>query len=140
MAVAYVDGSYNINTQRFGYGVVLFTEQTDEDGNPVTVQLSKSFSEPELAEMRNVAGEIMGAAQAMKSAAARGYKELVIYHDYEGIAKWCTGEWKAKKKWTQKYRDFYQEMSRVLHITFVKVDAHYYSLKEIRFEFKKSEQ
>ncbi len=124
MSVAYVDGSYNINTKRFGYGVVLFTEETAEDGSPVTVQLSKSFSEPELAEMRNVAGEIMGAAQAMKSAAARGYKDLVIYHDYEGIAKWCTGEWKAKKKWTQKYRDFYREMSKSLNITFVKVEAH----------------
>ena len=70
MSVAYVDGSYNINTKRFGYGVVLFTEETAEDGSPVTVQLSKSFSEPELAEMRNVAGEIMGAAQVSTAATA----------------------------------------------------------------------
>ena len=87
MPKAYVDGSYNINTKRFGYGVVLFTDRVGEDGEPEIIKLSKGFDEPELAEMRNVAGEIMGSAQAMKSAAARGLKELVIYHDYEGIAK-----------------------------------------------------
>ncbi len=124
MAKAYVDGSYNINTQRFGYGVVLFTDKINEDGSPETIELSKGFSEPELAEMRNVAGEIMGAAQAMKSASARGIRELVIYHDYEGIAKWCTGEWKAKKKWTKKYKAFYDEMAKNMRISFVKVEAH----------------
>ena len=124
MPIAYVDGSYNINTQRFGYGVVLFTGAVNEDGSPEIVQLSKGFSEPELAEMRNVAGEIMGAAQAMKSAQARGIKEFVIYHDYEGIAKWCTGEWKTKKKWTKKYKAFYDEISKNMKISFVKVEAH----------------
>ena len=124
MPKAYVDGSYNIKTKRFGYGVVLFTDRMTEAGEPEVIKLSKGFSEPELAEMRNVAGEIMGSAQAMKSAAARGLKELVIYHDYEGIAKWCTGEWKTKKKWTQKYKAFYEEMSKTLRISFVKVEAH----------------
>lgn len=124
MAKAYVDGSYNVKTGRFGYGVVLFTGAVKEDGSPEIIELSKSFDEPELAEMRNVAGEIMGAAQAMKSAAARNLPELVIYHDYEGIAKWCTGEWKTKKKWTKKYKAFYDEMSQQLSISFVKVEAH----------------
>ena len=124
MPKAYVDGSYNINTKRFGYGVVLFTDRVGEDGEPEIIKLSKGFDEPELAEMRNVAGEIMGSVQAMKSAAARGLKELVIYHDYEGIAKWCTGEWKAKKKWTQKYKAFYEEMSKQIQISFIKVEAH----------------
>lgn len=124
MAKAYVDGSYNIRTQRFGYGVVLFTDRVLENGEPEILKLSKSFSDPELAQMRNVAGEIMGAGQAMKSAAARNLPELTIYHDYEGIAKWCTGEWKAKKTWTKKYKAFYEEMSKTMKIRFVKVEAH----------------
>ena len=123
-AVAYVDGSYNVSTKRFGYGIVLFTDAFNADGTPQEIRMSKAFSHEELAEMRNVAGEIMGAAQAMKTAKALGLKELTIYHDYEGIAKWCTGEWKAKKKWTQKYKAFYEEMSRQLKISFVKVEAH----------------
>lgn len=124
MPCAYVDGSYNIATKQFGYGVVFFTDNVNEDGEADFFTLSKSFSEPELAKMRNVAGEIMGAAQAMKSARARGYKSIIIYHDYEGIAKWCTGEWQTKKTWTKKYKDFYDEISKDLSVTFKKVEAH----------------
>lgn len=86
--------------------------------------MSKAFSHEELAEMRNVAGEIMGAAQAMKTAKALGLKELTIYHDYEGIAKWCTGEWKTKKEWTKKYKAFYDEISQDITVSFQKVEAH----------------
>ena len=123
-ATAYVDGSYNIATKCFSYGIVFFTGAVDKNGNRQELHYSQSFSHPELAEMRNVAGEIMGAAQAMKIASKLGIRELVIYHDYEGIAKWCTGEWKAKKTWTQKYRDFYKELSKTVHISFVKVKGH----------------
>lgn len=118
---AYVDGSYNVTTSRFGYGVVLFYT---EGGEEKTLQLSKGFSNPELAQMRNVAGEIMGAGEAMKRAKEMGIKELTIYHDYEGISKWCTGEWKTKKTWTKKYKAFYDEISKDVKVKFIKVLAH----------------
>lgn len=123
-AVAYVDGSYDINTRRFSYGIVFFTGARDALGNQQELHYCRAFSHSELAEMRNVAGEIMGAAQAMKIAQKLGIGELTIYHDYEGIARWCTGEWKAKKTWTQKYRDYYKEVSRDVRISFVKVRGH----------------
>ncbi len=118
---AYVDGSYNVATEMFGYGVVLFYTL---DGEEKVLELSKGFSNPELAQMRNVAGEIMGAGEAMKRAKEMGIKELTIYHDYEGISKWCTGEWKAKKTWTKKYKAFYDEISKDVQIKFEKVLAH----------------
>lgn len=121
---AYVDGSYNIRTKRFGYGVVLFTDKISADGTPEILQLYKGFSNPELAEMRNVAGEIMGAGEAMKRARDMGAKELTVYHDYEGISKWCSGEWKTKKKWTQKYKAFFDEISKDVNVKFIKVEAH----------------
>ena len=123
-AVCYVDGSYNVNTGCFAYGIVFFTGAVDKDGNKQELHYSRAFSHQELSEMRNVAGEIIGAAQAMKIARTLGVKDLVIYHDYEGIAKWCTGEWKAKKTWTRKYRDFYNEIIQDVNITFVKVKGH----------------
>lgn len=123
-ATAYVDGSYNIRTKQFSYGIVFFTGAVDSDGNRQELHFSKAFDHEEMAEMRNVAGEITGAAQAMKIAGKLGISELCIYHDYEGVAKWCTGEWKAKKPWTQKYRDFYLQMSETVQITFVKVRGH----------------
>ena len=123
-ATAYVDGSYNIETKRFSYGIVFFTGRINPDGTPEEFHLSKSFANPELAEMRNVAGEIMGAAQAMKSAKEAGIKSITIHHDYEGIAKWCTGEWKAKKVWTKKYKAFYDDIIKDLDVEFVKVKGH----------------
>lgn len=121
-AVAYVDGSFRESTGKFSYGVVFFAD--DEEGTLREHHFSRSFSDPELLEMRNVSGEIMGAAQAMKTAAAMGLKELTIYHDYEGIAKWCQGLWKANKPWVKKYKAFYDEMSKVLKINFIKVKGH----------------
>ena len=123
-AAAYVDGSYNIRTRHFSYGIVFFTGAVDSEGNRQELHFSKEFDHPELAEMRNVAGEIMGAAEAMKMADKLSIKELTIYHEYEGISKWCTGEWKAKKTWTQKYRDFYRNISKNVNINFVKVKGH----------------
>ena len=123
-ATAYVDGSYNVRTGAFSYGIVFFTGAVDKEGNRQELHYSKAFTHPELSDMRNVAGEIMGAAQAMKIANLLHIPELTIYHDYEGIAKWCTGEWKTKKTWTKKYKDFYQQMSQTVHITFIKVKGH----------------
>ena len=45
-ATAYVDGSYNIATKEFGYGVVMFH-------NGEELHMSKSFSDAEMASMRN---------------------------------------------------------------------------------------
>ena len=74
--------------------------------------------------MRNVAGEIMGAGEAMKMAREQGIRKITIYHDYEGIAKWCTGEWKANKPWTKAYKKFYDEITASVRVDFVKVPAH----------------
>ncbi len=116
-AVAYVDGSYNIETQNFGCGVVIF-----HDGIETT--FSRSFSDPLLASMRNVAGEIEGAKLAMQFCIDNGIKELDIYYDYEGVEKWCTGEWKTNKEGTIAYKRFYDEAGKYVKISFNKVRGH----------------
>ncbi len=115
--IAYVDGSYDASTHRFSYGVVLFF--TDRE-----VEISGALEDPELADMRNVAGEIYGAMEAMDYALSKGMNYLRIYHDYEGIAKWPLRSWKAKKKGTQDYVAFYDKKVSDLNIDFVKVRAH----------------
>jgi len=116
-AIAYVDGSFSEGSGLFSYGVVFFYAEEE-------LHFSQSFNEPDLLSMRNVAGEIMGAGQAMKAARKLGCRKLSIFHDYEGIAKWCTGEWKANKDWTKAYKRFYDEVSSEIEITFSKVKAH----------------
>ena len=45
-------------------------------------------------------------------------------YDYEGIAKWCTGEWKTKKEGTAAYKRFYDGIKDRLQVRFVKVKGH----------------
>ena len=115
--VAYVDGSFNVATGEFSYGVVMF-----HNGQEHT--FSKSFSNPELASMRNVAGEIKGAEAAMEYAYKNGMTTLTIYHDYEGISKWPLRLWTANKEGTKAYQQYYDEIKKYGDIKFVKVKGH----------------
>ena len=49
----YVDGSYHAGTKEFSYGMVVLIDGREE-------KFSQKMSDPELAQMRNVAGEIKG--------------------------------------------------------------------------------
>ena len=85
---------------------------------------NKSFSDPELASMRNVAGEIKGAEAAMEYAYKNGMKSLTIYHDYEGISKWPLRLWAANKEGTKAYQQYYDEIKKYVDVKFVKVKGH----------------
>ncbi len=115
--IAYVDGSYNIATGEYGSGAILITSKGE-------VSLSEKGNDESLASMRNVAGEIKGAEAAMRYAFDNGYKSLTIYHDYEGISKWCQGLWKRNKEGTIAYKEMYDILSKEVNIDFVKVKGH----------------
>ena len=114
---AYVDGSYNAVTGEYSYGVVMFH-------NGQELHFSEKYNDEELATMRNVAGEIKGAEAAMAYAYENGLKELHIYHDYEGIAKWPLRQWQANKEGTIAYREFYDKIVTKVKVHFVKVKGH----------------
>ena len=61
---------------------------------------------------------------AVKWAITNGYSEIEIRYDYEGIAKWITGEWKAKNELTKKYVVAMNEWKKSIQISFYKVVAH----------------
>ncbi len=122
---AYVDGSFDASTGRYAYGIVLLTDTEEKLVNGVG-------DNEDAAKMRNVAGELSGAMYAMKYAANHGFQRLVIFHDYEGIAKWAEDEWKTNLDCTQKYKLFCIGMRNRLDIRFQKVAAHtgnYYNEK-----------
>lgn len=116
-AIAYVDGSYDNSAKAFAYGVVLFHNGREE-------HFSGKMNDPELIEMRNVAGEIKAAEAAMQYCLDHDIRSIHIYHDYEGIAKWCTGEWKANKVGTKAYQAFYLGIQSALQVRFIKVKGH----------------
>lgn len=115
--VAYVDGSYKADTKEFSYGAVIFV-----NGNQI--EMCKSYDKAEYAELRNVAGEIVGAGKVMEYCIENGIDKLDLYHDYTGIAKWCTGEWEATKTVTKRYKEFYDSIKDKLDVRFVKVKGH----------------
>ncbi len=116
-ATAYVDGSYDSETKEFSYGMVFFYGGEE-------LHFSQKYNDSDLATMHNVAGVIKGAEAAMKRCLDNNIPSVTIYHDYEGIAKWCTGEWQAKKTGTIAYAEIYREASAKVRIVFAKVKGH----------------
>ena len=117
IAEAWVDGSFNPADEIYGWGAYICC-------GGETFELSGTGWEPEMASMRNVAGEITASEETIRWAIAREIRTVVIYHDYEGIAKWCTGEWKTNKEGTIRYKAFYESVKDRLNIQFVKVKGH----------------
>lgn len=116
-AEAYVDGSYNSETNEFSYGMVILL-------NGEELKYAEKYDDKELATMHNVAGEIKGAEAAMRYAVENSLASIIIYHDYEGIAKWCLGEWKVNKEGTKAYKGYYESIKDKVSISFVKVTGH----------------
>lgn len=114
---AYVDGSYEKHTKRYSFGCVFLLPDK-------MVTKSASGSDPELAALHNVAGEILGAMYAMRIAVESEYDYSDLYCDYEGLEKWATTAWRAKNSVTQRYVQFFSRISKTLTVRFHKVAAH----------------
>lgn len=114
---AFVDGSYNVATQVYGYGGFLIHNGEKEI-------LQGAGDEEEMASMRNVAGEVLGSMAAIERAVELGLSEITIYYDYMGIEMWATGAWKRNKKGTIAYYDYICSVRDKIAIHFVKVKGH----------------
>ena len=115
--IAYVDGSYNAKTKTYGYGAIIFTKDD-------CLEFNGYGNDPELAEMRNVSGELMGVMSAVDYGIEKGANTIKIYYDYMGIECWANKEWKANKTYTKDYVRFIEEKRKKICIKFVKVRAH----------------
>ena len=113
---AYVDGSFNSDTGVYGSAVIIL----DEEGNEI---LKNAFPGTQYNEMWQVAGELRAAIAAVTYAEEYLADSLLIRYDYEGIEKWATGEWRAKKEGSEKYVEFMQK-KRSMVIRFEHVRAH----------------
>lgn len=115
---AYTDGSFNVKTGVYGYGVVLIFH----DGTELVFK--GSDDKADVASMRNVAGELKGACVAMQYAYRNDYKRITVFHDYEGVSKWADNLWKANLEYTKKYADYVAVMRKKIDVKFSKVPAH----------------
>ena len=115
---AYVDGSFDPSIGKYAFGCILLTPEGE------IIRESGNGQDPESLAIRNVAGEMLGAMYAVQWAINHGYPSLTIYYDYEGIAKWAKGDWKAKNKRTQQYAEFMNGKRSYIQLSFQKVKAH----------------
>ncbi|MFM1524265.1 MULTISPECIES: ribonuclease H1 domain-containing protein [Helcococcus] len=115
--IAYVDGSYNINTGQFGYGVILIDRDQE-------ITFNEGIFDDELKNQRNVAGEVFGSMSAIQKAIELEKSKIYIHFDYMGIKAWALGEWKTNIQLTKDYKKFIDEKSSLIDIEFIKVKAH----------------
>lgn len=118
--VAYVDGSCLSDGTAYSSGVAIFD-------NLGVLKILESFkgTNPDYVTMRNVAGEILAASRAINYALQKEVSNLLICYDYEGIEKWCSGEWKARKNATISYRELYLlATQKGLTVKFKKIKSH----------------
>ncbi len=85
---------------------------------PAGEEFRKSGSgyDPEGVKIRNVAGEMLGAMNAVQWAKEHEYPAVEIRYDYEGVEKWVTGVWRAKTPLTSKYAAHMQEAAEQIKI------------------------
>lgn len=99
-AILYTDGSYNKGLGIYGCGMVLL----DMDGVEIT-RRNKSGIPSEGQNGWNINGEVAAAMMGIKLAIDLGYKNIKVYHDYEGVGKWPDNLWKANKPYTKDYAE-----------------------------------
>lgn len=117
--VAFTDGSFDKDLKRYSYGVAFIRP----DGTEETVCGYGSNSE--YIESNNIIGEIFGVINALDWAISNGYEKIKIYHDYEGLSKWLSGEWSANKKASKMFVNLYKtKFEGFMQIEFVKVPGH----------------
>lgn len=116
----YVDGSYNLQSEKFSYGMVAVR-------NDVIEYMENGEAEDNSQkQLRQIAGELMGAIKAVEYAKLIGERKLVIFHDYEGIYHHAIGTWERKDSSSKEYYDKINSYINKdnMEIIFVKTDSH----------------
>lgn len=115
---AYVDGSYDAENKIYGSGIVIVTEKYGIHKKML------ANNDKDLAELRNVAGEIEAVKYVMNYAKEKMLNDITIYYDYMGIEAWATGNWQANLTYTKEYASFAKNIMRDVKVYFKKVKAH----------------
>lgn len=116
-AIAYTDGSYNATNCVCGYGCILITSNGEVE------LFGKARCSPnDMSTMRQIPGEIEAVKEAVIYCQKHNINDLVIYHDYTGVAEWALGHWQANHPITRSYQAFMQNID--IKVSFVKVAAH----------------
>lgn len=116
--VAYVDGSNLTGYTGYGSGAVILYN------NEILDELSFMGNDERFLQYKQVPGEVFATIKAAQWAVDRGYNDLTVYYDYNGISDWATETWKTTSDIAKLYVTELDALSSRLNITFKKVPAH----------------
>lgn len=114
----FVDGSYNPDTEQYGYGVYMSV-----NGKKRIL----SGSGPMLHGGRNVEGEVAAVMAGLQELRRQdvGFETVHIYHDYEGIGAWGRGDWAVNTPYGREYVDAVRAVIKGgMNLSFEHVKAH----------------
>ena len=115
----YVDGSYNVTTEKYSYGVVAVRNDI------VEYIESNAAKDNSKSNIRQIAGELEAAIKGVEYALSCNDKEVIIFHDYEGVAHHATGYWERREPSSvEYYKKMNELMNKGIEVIFVKVDSH----------------
>lgn len=114
----YVDGSFMLDKGNYSYGLVAI-----DDGKVIYKDNGVGYDEEAIA-LRNVSGEVLGAKKAVDFALNKGYKEVTIAYDYQGVESWALGTWKRNNRITIEYNTYMQEKMKSIKVNFKKIKGH----------------
>ncbi|KAF5057979.1 RNase LS, bacterial toxin [anaerobic digester metagenome] len=117
--VAFCDGSFDDTKKRYSYAALIIDPQMTEH------EICGSAKNEKYLSAKNVIGEILGAINAMDWAVSHSFEKLCIFHDYEGVCKWITGEWNANSDAAKMYVNIYNsKYNGIIDVSFKKVKGH----------------
>lgn len=117
--VAFTDGSFDKDLKRYSYGVqFIMPDGTEAD-------ICGYGDNPKYIDSNNIIGEILGVINALDWAISNGYEKIKIYHDYEGLSKWISGEWSVNSDVAKMYTSIFESKFKdCLEVIFEKVPGH----------------
>lgn len=131
---AYVDGSYNDTTGKYGYAAVIVKD------NVIVHIENGEAADNSKKEIRQIAGELIAAIKSLKYAIDNNIDSIIVFHDYVGVCYHATGFWERKEPSSADYYNEYNNLvnENNLKVLFVKVDSHTGDLfNELADEFAK---
>ncbi len=117
--VAFTYGSFDKDLKRYSHGVqFIMPDGTEAD-------ICGYGDNPKYIDSKNIIGEIFGVINALDWAISNGYEKIKIYHDYEGLSKWISGEWSANSDVAKMYTSIFESKFKdCLEVIFEEVTGH----------------
>lgn len=119
-SVAFTDGSYFKEENQYSYGVIFFKDSLESK-----IKMCNHGDNPRYISSKNIAGELIGAINAIDYAVSLGVQKLKIYHDYVGVANIIKGTEHPSSAVGIMYLDVYNtKFKDIIELEFEHVGGH----------------